>query len=87
LNILTGLREELVPHVASHRDIDAIHAAGVTPDQARALEGGAAENLKHVIVRGTGSRPVDWTDEESCHSPAWIEPFVEFKTIWHPSVA
>ncbi len=87
VNLLTGLREELVPFFSSHRDIDAIHAAGVTPDQAKALEEGAAENLKHVIVRGTPSRPVDWSDVEACHSPAWIEPFIEFKTIWHPSAA
>ena len=81
VNILTGRREELLPHFASHRDIDAIHAAGVSPAHRKALEEGVAENLKHVIVR---NRP-GWTDDETCNSPNWIEPFVEMKTIWHPS--
>ncbi len=83
INILTGLREELVPHFASHRDIDAIHAAGMTPGEAKTLQEGVAENLKHVVVRDA----VDWSDDDTCHSPAWIEPFVEMKTIWHPSAA
>ena len=29
INVLTGFRDELIPHIVSHRDIDAIHAAGV----------------------------------------------------------
>jgi hypothetical protein len=36
-----------------------------------------------VTVRGR----TDWFDEAECHSPWWIEPFVEMKTIWHPSGA
>lgn len=84
VNILTGLREELLPHFASHRGIDAIHAAGVSDEHSRVLELGAAENLKRVKVR----RPEpDWFDDAACESPWWIEPFVEFKTVWHPSGA
>lgn len=81
VNLLTGTREELAPVIASHRDIDAVHAAGV-PDALRAtLRAGAAENLKRVCVRDD----VDWLNAEECHSPSWIEPLVEMKTIWHPS--
>jgi acyl-CoA reductase-like NAD-dependent aldehyde dehydrogenase len=81
VNLLTGLRDELVPVLASHRDIDAIHAAGVSPEHAQILRAGAAENVKRVTVRDK----VDWLDAEACHSPWWIEPLVEMKTIWHPS--
>jgi acyl-CoA reductase-like NAD-dependent aldehyde dehydrogenase len=83
LNILTGLREELVPHFASHREIGAIHAAGVSADHAKALREGAADNVKRVSVRDG----VDFFDETTCHSPWWIESFVEMKTMWHPSGA
>ncbi len=89
INILTGDRDELVPHFASHREIAAIHAAGVTPEHRKALELGAAENLKRVTIRdlppGTGARAGGWFDDETCEGPHWIEPFVEFKTVWHPS--
>ncbi len=81
VNLLTGKRDELVPHFASHREIMAIHAAGVSPEQARVLRGGVAENLKRVVVRDGPS--IDWTSD-GCESPAWIESFVEMKTIWHP---
>ena len=91
INLLTGFRDELVPHFASHREIGAIHAAGVSLEHRRALELGAAENLKRVVVRdvstGTGTRSGGWFDDDACESPGWIEPFVEFKTIWHPSSA
>jgi acyl-CoA reductase-like NAD-dependent aldehyde dehydrogenase len=82
INILTGKRDELVPHFASHRDIDALHAAGLTPGQAKTLREGCADNLKRVTVRSD----VAWHDD-ACHNPWWIEPFVEMKTVWHPSGA
>ncbi|MFG0259574.1 MAG: aldehyde dehydrogenase family protein [Phycisphaerales bacterium JB041] len=89
VNILTGKRDELLPHFASHREIAAIHAAGVSPTQRKTLELGAAENLKRVTVRDlpSGSKAGGWFDDEICEGPGWIEPFVEYKTIWHPSSA
>jgi acyl-CoA reductase-like NAD-dependent aldehyde dehydrogenase len=95
VNLLTGDRAELIPIIAGHRDIDAVHAAGITPEQRAALREGAAENVKRVTVRDLGNRAkgnklakanaIDLFDAEACESPWWIEPFVEMKTIWHPS--
>ena len=82
VNILTGVRAELLPHFSSHRDIDALHAAGLAPADATLLRQGAAENVKRVTVRDK----VDWLSND-CQGPWWIEPFVEMKTIWHPSGA
>jgi acyl-CoA reductase-like NAD-dependent aldehyde dehydrogenase len=93
INILTGKREELLPHFASHRDIDAIHAAGVSPEHARLLREGTADNLKRVTIVGsepegtTAGHGMDWLDDKACQSPWTIEPFVEMKTMWHPSGA
>jgi acyl-CoA reductase-like NAD-dependent aldehyde dehydrogenase len=83
VNLLTGYRAELLEHFASHREIDAIHAANVTLDEARTLRLGAAENVKRVKVRDVS--PDEWFDAGACQNPWWIEPFVEMKTIWHPS--
>lgn len=82
INILTGFRAELVGHVANHREIDAVHAAGVSGEHRAALRLGASDNLKRVCVRDTSGAA--WFDE-ACESPWWIEPFVEMKTTWHPS--
>lgn len=91
VNILTGMREELVPHIATHRDINAVHAANLSAEHARLLREGASENLKRVVVRdlppGSGGGAGGWFDAQTCESPWWIEPFVDFKTVWHPSGA
>ncbi len=93
INLLTGDPTELGPVMAGHRDIDGLHAAvgpGISSDLAKTLEQGRAENLKRVTVRG-GARgggregEVDWTDSQACHAPSWIEAFVEYKTVWHPT--
>jgi acyl-CoA reductase-like NAD-dependent aldehyde dehydrogenase len=81
VNTLSGFREELIEHFATHREIDAIHAAGVSDPHRTMLREGSADNLKRVHVH----TDVDFNDTDACESPAWIDPFIEFKTIWHPS--
>ncbi|MFG0305906.1 MAG: aldehyde dehydrogenase family protein [Phycisphaerales bacterium JB040] len=80
INVLTGFREELAPHFASHREIIALHASGVSDEQRTTLRAGAAENLKRVVVREVE----DW-HAESAQGAGWIEAFTDAKTIWHPS--
>jgi acyl-CoA reductase-like NAD-dependent aldehyde dehydrogenase len=82
INLLTGQRDELMSHFASHRDVDAIHAGGCNAEETRTLEMGAAENLKRVTVRDL--KGDQWYQRHDCHSPYWIESFVEMKTLWHP---
>jgi len=70
VNILTGLRDELAPHLASHLDVDALDL-----DRADAeLERSAADNVKRV-VSGRAAR---------AQSPYEIASFLELKTVWHP---
>ena len=83
VNILTGLREELLPEIAAHRDIDAVGGAYESADERRTLELGAADNMKRV--RLLDASDTDWADEDARHAPWTIEPFTELKTIWHPS--
>ena len=81
VNLLTGYREELVPQFASHRNIDAVHAAGLSRSEMVTLREGVAENLKRVTLRKPAAD--DWYSDD-CEGPWWIEPFVEMKTVWHP---
>jgi acyl-CoA reductase-like NAD-dependent aldehyde dehydrogenase len=83
VNILTGKRAELIPHLASHREVDAIAAASRPADQSKLLQLGAAENVKRVTIFDRAAE--DWFDPAVCENPWTIEPFVEMKTIWHPS--
>ncbi len=81
INTLSGFRDELIEHFSSHRGINAIHGADVSAEHRTLLRAGSADNLKRVCVHGD----VDFFDEGSYEGPGWIDPFVEFKTIWHPS--
>ncbi len=83
VNLLTGQRAELLEPVARHREIDAVVAANLTAGQRTTLQEGAADNLKRVhLVKHTEAQ---WEDDDLVASPWNIEPFVESKTIWHPS--
>lgn len=83
INLLTGLRNELIEHFAGHREINALHAANLSEQHNLILRQGSAENIKRVIVHNFDTEK--WFDNNMCHSPWWIEPFIEFKTIWHPA--
>ncbi len=85
INLLTGDRTELIDWFAGHREVGAIHAGGLTEDETKSVRLGCADNMKRVTVRELGES--DWFDDAACESPWWVEPFVEMKTIWHPSSA
>ncbi len=80
INILTSFREELIPHFATHRELNAIHAANIDAAHAAALREGVAENLKRVTILSN----IDFNTESS-EGPNWIEPLTDLKTLWHPS--
>jgi acyl-CoA reductase-like NAD-dependent aldehyde dehydrogenase len=79
VNILTGLRRELVPTFATHAHIRAVYAA-VDGDDRKALRLGAAASVKRVRFV---DRARDWPGE-SAQGLDEIRDFVELKTIWHP---
>lgn len=80
VNILTGVREELVEHFASHKDVNAICVYDKTKQESLAkIELLAADNIKRVIYH-----PItDWysADAESAY---FVSDFQETKTTWHP---
>jgi len=73
VNVLSGQRGELMPWLAAHMDVNAIDVAGCTPDEVKAVEAAAADNVKRVIKVAP--------DESS---PYLITAFMEMKTVWHP---
>jgi acyl-CoA reductase-like NAD-dependent aldehyde dehydrogenase len=73
VNVLSGQRGELMPWLAAHMDVNAIDVAGCTPEEVKAVESAAADNVKRVIKV---------TPDEA--SPYLITAFMEMKTVWHP---
>lgn len=79
INLISGLRSELAGQFAAHRDIDGLLVAG-RPDPA--LTASAADNCKRV--RYCDLAAADWRQAGRLRSLAFVEPFVELKTLWHP---
>ena len=73
VNILTGFMDELLPHMASHMDVNALVMAreGIESSTLQAV----TENVKRYIDR------VHSFDELS---PYQILDLQELKTTWHP---
>jgi acyl-CoA reductase-like NAD-dependent aldehyde dehydrogenase len=85
INILTGLRRELVPVLASHMDVNAIDTWGVPRDLRTSVEEAAIDNVKRLSrpPRGADDR-FDWLNDGRAQRPEWIAAFLEMKTVWHP---
>jgi acyl-CoA reductase-like NAD-dependent aldehyde dehydrogenase len=84
VNLITGLRRELVGHVAGHMDVNALDAFGAAPGERAALEEVAVENVKRFSrPPADGLDRYDWLSD-AAQSPYLIGEFVEIKTVWHP---
>lgn len=79
VNLLAGVHGELLPQMASHRDIDGLLFAGA-PD--KKLGEAAADSVKRV--RYAALSDAQWRDVAQLTRLSWVEPFVEVKTFWHP---
>jgi acyl-CoA reductase-like NAD-dependent aldehyde dehydrogenase len=79
VNVLTGLKKELIPWLASHMDVNAMDLTGVPEHLVAEVEATAAGNVKRTIRDGS----VDFLDE-AAQSPYEIIDFMEMKTVWHP---
>ena len=71
VNLLTGFSDELLPHMASHMEVQSLGVPPETDDIAQ-LRKQASQNMKRVVFL---------TSELSLQP---IAQFVEYKTIWHP---
>ena len=81
VNLLTGKRAELLPHIAGHMDVNAIVDGTGDLETGAKLQAGTAMNLKRYANHSLAT--ADWFTAKA-ESPYWILDTVEFKTAWHP---
>lgn len=79
VNILTGKKSELIEHLSSHMDINAVLYSGTDKKEISAIQKYAVTNLKRVFVRDYNS-----IYDDKHENPYYIEDFLEMKTTWHP---
>jgi len=80
INILTGEREELLSHMASHMDVNAIIYSGHNEQEIKNISELSSENIKRVVIY----KKNDWLGDHN-ESPYFIEKTQEIKTTWHPT--
>jgi acyl-CoA reductase-like NAD-dependent aldehyde dehydrogenase len=78
-NLISGRKEELVPHLARHMDVNAIADAGGDKALSKSMAEDGAVNVKRVKRYTIG----DYFAEEA-QGLDFIEAFTETKTTWHP---
>lgn len=81
VNLLTGLRAELIPTFATHAHFRALGGVANKAEQT-ALKLGAAESVKRVKLFAAEA-PIDWFSSEQQNVDA-LRAYLEFKTVWHP---
>ena len=81
VNLLTGKRAELAPHIISHMDVNSIVDGSGDVETGTKLQAGTAINLKRYAKRSLAA--TDWFSDK-VEDPYWILDTVEFKTAWHP---
>lgn len=79
VNVLTGLKKELVEQFASHMDVNAVVYCDADAAASRQVQELAADNIKRVVLR----RRVNWS-APAAQSPYFINDTQETKTTWHP---
>ncbi|WP_456463360.1 aldehyde dehydrogenase family protein [Lutibacter sp.] len=80
VNILTGNKTELISHMASHMDVNAIVYCGKDENTLKEISELASNNVKRTIFY----KKSDWQNN-LCESPYFIEKTQEVKTTWHPT--
>ncbi len=79
VNVLTGLKAELVPWLAGHMDVNAVDLIGVPQHLLAEVEAVTANNVKRTVRDVVA----DWYDD-AAQSPYLVTEFMEMKTVWHP---
>ncbi|HEY4099648.1 MAG TPA: aldehyde dehydrogenase family protein [Gemmatimonadales bacterium] len=80
VNIVTGLRKELLTPLAGHDDVDAIWVFGTRADATEA-EKLSAGNMKRTWTEWTVR---EWRDPEEGEGPEFLRQATQVKNIWVP---
>ncbi|MDA3860825.1 MAG: aldehyde dehydrogenase family protein [Melioribacteraceae bacterium] len=80
VNILTGNKDELYSHMASHMDVNSIIYFGNNADYIKSISEFASNNIKRTVFYKNDDLSNDFYE-----SPYAIEKTQELKTTWHPT--
>lgn len=80
INILTGLKSEMTPHLAGHFDVNAIDFSDDDMAMKKTVQELCANNVKRFHMPANEG---DWYSDSLNENLREIEKFTEIKTVWH----
>jgi aldehyde dehydrogenase (NAD+) len=81
VNVVTGLRSELVPTLAAHDDVDGIWYFG-SAEGSSEVEHASTGNLKRTWVNHGMTR--DWLDKAQGQGEQFLREAIQIKNVWVP---
>jgi acyl-CoA reductase-like NAD-dependent aldehyde dehydrogenase len=82
INILTGIKKELIFHLAGHMDVNALDYADSNPVHKKEAQQACANNVKRFVY-SAHKNAKDYFDDSKNETMYQIQNFVEIKTVWH----
>lgn len=79
VNILTGRKKELLPHLASHMDVNAFDYAESNSAFKKEVQTACANNVKRFVY----SAIADYYNDDKNENILQVQNFTELKTVWH----
>ena len=79
VNIITGTKDELAPHLAQHMDVNALGINIDNKELKNQMFFQASNNLKRVVDVSKYK-----IEDSSFESPYIVKKFMDAKTTWHP---
>ncbi|MBN8585801.1 MAG: aldehyde dehydrogenase family protein [Ignavibacteria bacterium] len=79
VNILTGRKKELLPHLASHMDVNAFDYADSNSAFKKEVQTACANNVKRFVYSATA----DYYNDDKNENILQVQNFTELKTVWH----
>jgi acyl-CoA reductase-like NAD-dependent aldehyde dehydrogenase len=83
VNIIYGQVPELLPHLAKHREVSGLSLWGELGGVGVQAEVAGADSVKRVRRYVDADRSLI-AAEDGARGLGYVEPFLEFKTVWHP---
>jgi acyl-CoA reductase-like NAD-dependent aldehyde dehydrogenase len=82
INILTGFKKELVPHLAGHMDVNAFDYADSDTKFRKEVQIACANNVKRFVFSAF-NKAADYYEDGLNENLYRVQDFVEIKTVWH----
>ena len=82
INILTGIKSELFPHLSAHMDVNSFDDADSNPAYKKEIQLNCANNVKRFIYSAFKDKNDYYSDVKNENLDN-IRNFTEIKTVWH----